>query len=182
MWIDDDAPRKRTLGVRDRQILYRNAKKRCENPACGKKIDYDEMQVGHKTAYSKGGATTLKNSAALCYRCNKLQGTDSWATFRKKQNVVDPVKASKVTVKSKLQILSVAQLKSLAAKYGIKVQGRIEEDFFETRRIPPTKSQYVTKLSAKLKINDLKSIPKAKPKIAKPKPKKKKRDDDDFWW
>jgi len=74
--------RKRTLGIRDRQILYRRAKGRCE--ACGKKIDYDEMQVGHIKAYSKGGATTLANSACLCYRCNKLQGTDSLETLKKK--------------------------------------------------------------------------------------------------
>ncbi|MEM3411892.1 MAG: HNH endonuclease signature motif containing protein [archaeon] len=74
--------RKRTLGVRDKQILYRRAKGRCE--ACGKKIEYDEMQVGHKKPYSKGGATTLANSACLCYRCNKLQGTDSLETLKKK--------------------------------------------------------------------------------------------------
>jgi 5-methylcytosine-specific restriction endonuclease McrA len=73
---------KRTLGTRDKQILYRRAKGKCE--ACGKKIDYDEMQVGHKRAYSKGGATTLANSACLCYRCNKLQGTGSLATLKKK--------------------------------------------------------------------------------------------------
>jgi len=28
---------KRSLSIRDKQILYRNAKGRCENPACGKK-------------------------------------------------------------------------------------------------------------------------------------------------
>jgi hypothetical protein len=27
---------KRTLGIRDKQILYRNAKGKCENPACNK--------------------------------------------------------------------------------------------------------------------------------------------------
>jgi len=74
--------KKRTLSTRDRQILYRRAKGRCEG--CGKKIDYDEMQVGHRRAYSKGGATTLANSACLCYRCNKLQGTDSLTTLKKK--------------------------------------------------------------------------------------------------
>lgn len=73
---------KRTLGIRDKQILYRRAKRKCE--ACGKKIDFDEMQVGHKRAYSKGGTTTLENSACLCYRCNKLQGTGSLATLKKK--------------------------------------------------------------------------------------------------
>jgi 5-methylcytosine-specific restriction endonuclease McrA len=73
---------KRTLGLRDRQILYRRAGKKCE--ACSKNLEYDEMQVGHKKAYSKGGATTLANSACLCYRCNKLQGTGSLETLKKK--------------------------------------------------------------------------------------------------
>ncbi len=74
--------RKRTLSLRDRQILYKRAKGRCE--ACGKKISFSAMQVGHKRAYSKGGATTLANSACLCYECNKLQGTDSLETLKKK--------------------------------------------------------------------------------------------------
>lgn len=42
------------------------------------------MQSGHKKAASKGGNATLGNSVCLCYECNKLQGTDSWATFMKK--------------------------------------------------------------------------------------------------
>jgi 5-methylcytosine-specific restriction endonuclease McrA len=74
--------KKRTLGRNDRDILYIRAKRKCEG--CGEKIDQSEMQVGHKTAYSKGGATTLANSACLCYRCNKLQGTGSLATLKKK--------------------------------------------------------------------------------------------------
>ncbi|OGI12216.1 hypothetical protein A3K64_02695 [Candidatus Micrarchaeota archaeon RBG_16_36_9] len=73
---------KRTLGIRDKQILYRRTKGRCE--ACSRKIDFDEMETGHKNAASKGGSATLRNSVCLCSRCNKLQGTDSWATFMKK--------------------------------------------------------------------------------------------------
>jgi 5-methylcytosine-specific restriction endonuclease McrA len=73
---------KRTLGIRDKQILYRRAKGRCE--ACRRKIDFDEMHSGHKNAASKGGSATLRNSVCICARCNKLQGTDSWATFMKK--------------------------------------------------------------------------------------------------
>jgi len=74
--------KKRTLGIRDKQILYDRAKHKCE--ACSKKIEFSEMQTGHKTAASKGGNATLRNSVCLCYKCNKLQGTDSWATFIKK--------------------------------------------------------------------------------------------------
>lgn len=73
---------KRTLGIRDKQILYHRAKGKCE--ACRRKIEFSEMQTGHKTAASKGGSATLRNSVCLCYKCNKLQGTDSWVTFMKK--------------------------------------------------------------------------------------------------
>ena len=73
---------KRVLGIRDKQILYHRANCKCE--ACGKKIDFTEMQTGHKKAASKGGHATLENSVCLCYKCNKLQGTDSWEKFMKK--------------------------------------------------------------------------------------------------
>lgn len=89
---------KRTLGIRDKQILYRRANGRCENPSCGKKIDFDEMESGHKNAASKGGSATLRNSVCLCARCNKLQGTDSWATFMRKQG---QTKTSTVTSSKK---------------------------------------------------------------------------------
>lgn len=76
---------KRSLSSRDKQILYMHSKGKCQNPYCKRKIAYPEMQVGHKKAYSKGGSTTLSNSICLCYTCNKLQGTDSWEKFLKKQ-------------------------------------------------------------------------------------------------
>jgi 5-methylcytosine-specific restriction endonuclease McrA len=85
--------KKRTLGIRDKQILYHRAKGKCE--ACNKKIGFDEMHSGHKTAASKGGSATLRNSVCLCMRCNKLQGTDSWSTFMRKMG-----KANVTTVTS----------------------------------------------------------------------------------
>ena len=106
-WFGNDNDSKRTLGSRDRQILYRNANDKCENPACRKKLRFDEMQVGHKKAWSKGGKTTLANSVCLCYSCNKLQGTDSWVAFLKKQNVEDKdmIKNGKIeTLKKHLKL------------------------------------------------------------------------------
>jgi 5-methylcytosine-specific restriction endonuclease McrA len=91
--------KKRTLGIRDKQILYRRAKGKCES--CRKKIDFDEMQVGHGRAYSKGGATTLANSACLCYRCNKLQGTGSLATLKKKLSGTYGKRTRKTTQKKR---------------------------------------------------------------------------------
>ena len=171
----NDRDTKRTLGIRDKQILYRNAKGRCQNPACNKKIDFDEMQVGHKTAWSRGGSTTLKTSVCLCYRCNKLQGTDSWAVFMKKQGIEDP----KTKVKQSLENLTLQQLKLLAAKHHVKVTGYVEEDLFSSRRVAPTKRQYINKLSGVVTASDLRSIPKETPKPVK---KKKTRKSDDSWF
>jgi hypothetical protein len=101
IFFGEEKDSKRTLGVRDRQILYRNAGGRCENPTCNKKIDYDEMEVGHKKAHSKGGVTSLAESKCLCHRCNKLQGTDSWAAFMRKQKVPTKSTIAKELVISK---------------------------------------------------------------------------------
>ena len=139
----DDRVSKRTLSAKDKQILYVNAKKRCEN--CGTKIDFIDMVVGHKNkAYSLGGRTTFVNSVCLCHGCNKRQGTDSWETFQKKQGKQDP----KTTMKKSLQALSITQLKTLAQKHKVTVEGTQVYDFLETRRKAPTKSQYINKLAS----------------------------------
>lgn len=174
-FLDDDNDSKRTLGIRDKQILYRNAKGRCENPACGKKIEFDEMQVGHKTAWSKGGRTTLKNSVCLCYRCNKLQGTDSWAIFLKKQKIVDP----KTKLKKSLQELNIKQLKHLADKHNIRVKGQVVESLFDSYKKPPTKSQYVNKLSGVVTEKEMQSVPKEAIKTSVK--RKSNKSSDDFW-
>ncbi len=64
-FIDHDNDSKRILGIRDKQILYRNAKGKCQNPPSNGKIDFDEMQVGHKIAWSRGGKTILNNSVCI---------------------------------------------------------------------------------------------------------------------
>ena len=166
--FSDDRDSKRTIGIRDKQILYRNANKKCQNPACGKKIDFDEMQVGHKTAWSRGGRTTLSNSVCLCYRCNKLQGRDSWATFLKKQGVVD----KKTQLKKPLQSLTLSQLKDLALKHSIKVTGELVEGFFESHRKAPTKTQYINKLVKIVTEKEINAVLKDTPKTAKRKKRK----------
>ena len=154
LW-DDEKPVKRTLGIRDRQILYARSHQKCENPACGKEIAYSEMQVGHRKAYSKGGGTTLKNSVAICWRCNKLQGTDNWEVFLKKQGVAVPGDG----VKQLLKKLSLSELKFLATKHGVKLKGRFVEGglFSGDYRQAPSKNQYVKALAGLVSENDVKS-------------------------
>ncbi|OGJ19910.1 hypothetical protein A3K73_08130 [Candidatus Pacearchaeota archaeon RBG_13_36_9] len=165
---------KRTLGIRDKQILYRKANKKCENPACGEEIEFDEMEVGHKKAWSRGGKTTMENSLCLCHRCNKLQGTDSWEVFMKKQGVV----TSEAKMYKILENLSLSQLKSLAKKHNIKIKGKIVSSMFEEYRTSPTKKDYASQLKEFVSEEDINSLPKEE----KVKKKRKKRQSDFWGW
>jgi hypothetical protein len=180
MWGDENDS-KRTLGIRDKQILYNRANGRCENPVCkrkNRKIDFDEMQVGHKIAYSKGGKTTLKNSVCLCYRCNKLQGTDNWTTFLKKQGCVDTKIEQKKSLKISLESLIIKQLKYLADKHHIKIKGKVDDDGWNFTQKAPTNRQYINKLSGITTQKDIDSIPKEATTVTKKKVRKKS---DDSW-
>ena len=179
LW-DDDRDTKRSLGIRDKQILYDRAKGRCENPACRKKISFVEMVPGHKKAWSEGGRTTVANSVCLCYACNKKQGTDSWAVFLKKQGYEDPKVKERQTIKQRLETLSLKQLKYLADKHHIKVRGQAVDDWwYGSYTKSPTKKQYITKLSGIVTVKELSSVPKEAPKLAK---KKTRRKSDDWWF
>lgn len=146
-------PVKRTLNIRDKQILYDNAGGKCH--ACGKKIKFSEMQVGHKKPFSKGGTTTLRNLVCLCYGCNKLQGTDSWATFKKKMQTLG--KQDEISsMKTGLQGLTIQQLKFLSQKHNVRVKGTLEQGLLEDYRRPPTKTQYVKALAKVVSKNDIK--------------------------
>jgi hypothetical protein len=171
----EERPTKRTLGIREKQILWERAGHKCE--ACEKEITFPEMQVGHKTAASKGGNATLRNCVCLCYKCNKLQGTDSWKTFLKKLGKQGSVSSSS-GVKQTLKGLTLHKLRFLAKKHKIKVKGRIEEGWFDDREIPPSKAQYVTALAKRLTEKDIESDLKEFPQ----KPKKtRKKSSSSFW-
>ena len=121
------------------------------------------MQVGHKTAYSRGGGTTLRNSVALCYGCNKKQGTDSWEVFQRKQGKT--IAADKL--RDILNKLSVRELKYIATKHAIKLKGRyvegtiFEEDYYQA----PSKQRYIKELAKVLSENDVKSALKELPEF-----------------
>mgnify|MGYP001383990187 CR=1 FL=1 len=107
--------KKRGLSSKDKQILYTNAEGKCE--ACDREIEFSDMLAGHKdVAWSKGGQTILENSACLCFRCNKFQGTDPWDVFMKKIKTKDKkieVKADEIILKN----LSLKQLRYIVNRY-----------------------------------------------------------------
>jgi hypothetical protein len=174
--LGNERDSKRSLTPKERQFLYENAKGRCANPACNKKITFFEMQAGHKKAHSKNGRTTLKNSVCLCYKCNHDQGNDSWEVFLKKINVQTPemkAQQAKAQIKQKLTDLKLPQLKLLAAKHKIKVLGTVEDDGWSTRRLAPTKADYIKKLAGVVTDADIRSLPKPDSKPIKKKTRKK---------
>lgn len=174
-------PRRRSLKIGDRKILWREAKQRCQNPYCKKKIDYDEMQVGHKKAYSKRGSATLGNSVCLCWRCNNQQRTDSWEKFLKKQAIAHGQGESNkdlIDLKKFLKKLSMNQLKYIAKKHFIKVKGSKAGWMYGDSYTPASKTKYVSAIA-----KEISSIDKIKSEInGMPKPKKKKRRKSDSWW
>jgi hypothetical protein len=87
----------------------------------------------------------------------------------KKQGIEDP----KTKVKQSLENLTLPQLKVLAAKHHVRVTGYVEEDWFSSRRVAPTKRQYVNKLSGVVTATDLRSVPKEPPKPAQKKTRRK---------
>ncbi|HKZ60899.1 MAG TPA: HNH endonuclease signature motif containing protein [Nitrososphaera sp.] len=174
MGIFSDEPQRRTLGIRDRQIVWERAGRKCES--CMREITFTELQVGHKTAYSRGGSTTMRNAVCLCYACNKLQGTDSWATFQKKlgRETTNPISSK---YKDSLNSLSLPQLKFLANKHNLKVKGKTIEGLFEDHKAPPSKKQYINALSKVISDGDIEL---AKNSVTVVKPKKRRKSSS--WW
>jgi hypothetical protein len=166
VWEDDN--RKRSLGIREKKILYERANHKCES--CRKEISFLEMQVGHKKAHSKGGIATLSNTVCICYMCNNLMGTDNWNSFLKKMGKQPQNNGSES--KNSLNNLSISQLKFLAKKFGVKAKGKTEEGLFEIRTFAPTKSVYVKLLSKKVSNE---KVEKALKEYVKPIKKTKKR-------
>jgi hypothetical protein len=58
--------------------------------------------------------------------------------------------------------LSTSQLRELARKHGLKVKGRLVEDFFTSYRTAPTKKQYVNALTKVVLNSDISSAKSAK--------------------
>lgn len=103
-----------------------------------------------------------------------MQGTDTWATFLKKQGIKDETAKGK----EKLGSLNISQLKALAKKYNIKVKGGIEENLFGTYRKPPTKKRYIKKLAGIVSEREIEVMSQEAPRIIK---KKRKRTSDDLF-
>ena len=175
---DDEESSKRSLTIREKKILYTRANGKCE--LCGERIGFLEMQVGHKIAASRGGSATLRNTVALCFKCNNLQGTDSWGRIHTKLGKEMP----EMKMKDILNGLTVRQLAFLAKSRGVKVKGRYEEEdgiLGESYYLAPSKRMYVNRLLEKLKGTPEETIRAELTKMPKAKRRRSSNDDDDWF-
>lgn len=119
----------------------------------------------------------MRNAVCLCYGRNKLQGTDSWATFQKKmgRETTNPI-ANKN--KEALNNLTLPQLKFLVNKYNLKVKAKMVEGFWEDKKMPAGKPQYVKALMKVIADGDIEL---AKTSVV-PVVKVKKRKKSSSWW
>jgi hypothetical protein len=130
-----------------------------------------DFEVGHNKAVATGGKDNLDNLRPICKSCNTSMQTQTIESFRAKHfakpGTLSPemkLKQAKAQVKQKLEHLTLPQLKALATKHGVRVPGYVEEGLFGSRRVAPTKSEYIKKLSAVVTPADLGSpaVPKAR--------------------
>jgi len=63
---------KRLFHPEERYAIWFLADKACEE--CKKTIPLHEMEADHKTAWAKGGPTTIENAQCLCGNCNSKKG------------------------------------------------------------------------------------------------------------
>jgi hypothetical protein len=119
----------------------------------------------------------------MAHRSNSLSAnlsthSDSWATFQKKMGKI--VEEPKNTIRNNLDDLTMPQLKFLASKYNVKPKGRVEERFFEDRKLPPSKRQYINALSKVVNESDIELAKRTV--VEKPVVKKKKRSSSSSWF
>ena len=121
---------KRNLSNRDHRHLYERSGHKCE--ACGQPFrDERDMQAGHRKAYAKGGKTTLKNSVALCYRCNNDMNTQGYEGFMKARNWAIPASVPKKEEKQK-EVKPKKKRKSSSSGFGFAAP-KLRTPSFKTR-------------------------------------------------
>lgn len=133
---------------------------------CHKKLDPRAIEFDHVKGWAAQGRTVIQNGAALCPTCHTLKTHNDRLTNIEKGNVTS------------LKELSMKQLKYLAEKHGIKIRAKVISDLWESKKINPTKKQYLAKLTNVVTAQDLRSIP-AEPVGKK---KKKKKEPKLTWW
>ena len=141
---DDEEPTRRAPPKALKRLVWDRDRGICQ--ICNKKADPFDWELGHNRAVARGGKLTVKNTFVVHSFCNRSMATKTKAELARALGVTTPA----AQAREALARLSMAQLKVLAKKHGIRVKGSTTEGSFfwsETERKPPTKKQYVNALA-----------------------------------
>lgn len=66
---------RRIFSQEQRRIIWNNdVTQKCANPACRRKLSWDDFTVDHMVAHIKGGKTRVENAQLMCRKCNSRKG------------------------------------------------------------------------------------------------------------
>lgn len=143
---DDDEPKRKSVSKLLRKAVWDRDGGICQ--LCGKPADPFNFDLAHNKAHVRGGKLTMANTYVAHPSCNRSIGTHT----RKSALRAAGIETQEDRIRQKLNGMSLAKLKELAKQHGVKVMGRVEQNWFwGSERKAPTKQQYVNKLVKVLK-------------------------------
>ena len=157
-WFADEEKRTKPTAALKR-LVYSRDKGVCR--LCGERVDPFDFDIGHNTAFAKGGKLTYKNAILLHPKCNRSMQKLNLKEARKALGMPE---SEEELAKRVLNTLSMNQLKKLAKENFIRLKSRVEEGFFSDKVIQPTRRQYINALAKVLSADKIKASIAAMPK------------------
>lgn len=134
---------------------------------CGQKVDPFDFDIGHNTAFARGGKLNFRNALLLHPKCNKSMQK---LNLKQAKEALGMPESQEEASKRILKTLGINQLKHLAKENFIKLKPKVEEGWFSREVIQPSKLQYVNAIAKVLGPDQIKT------KLASlPRPERKRR-------
>lgn len=148
-----------------KRLVFSRDKGRCR--LCGHEVDPFDFDVGHNTAFARGGKLTLRNAILLHPKCNRSMQKLNLKQAREALGMPESLEEESKRI---LKTLGINQLKRLANENYVKLRAKVEHGFWSDTVVRPSKRQYVNALAKILSPEQVKS------KIASmPKPQTRRR-------
>ncbi|HYC11722.1 MAG TPA: HNH endonuclease [Nitrososphaerales archaeon] len=142
---------------------------------CNLPVDPLDFDIGHNTAFAKGGKLNLQNAILLHPRCNRSMQK---LNLKEARTVLGLPETQEEQAKKVLNTLGMNQLRYLAKQNFVKLKSRVEEGFWSDRTVRPSKRQFVNALAKTLSADNVKSQIASMPKPERRKRRAKKKS---FW-
>jgi hypothetical protein len=152
-----------------KSLVYRRDKGKCR--LCGLPVDPLEFEVGHNTAFAKGGKLTLQNALLLHPSCNRSMST---LKLKQARQVLGLPETPEEQAKMILNTLNMTQLRYLAKDAYVKLKSKVERGWFSETVTRPSKRQYINAIAKRLSAEDIKKKLASMPKVERKKRRAKR--------